>query len=515
MTSLWLTDETANAARSVEGLPESSDVVVVGAGITGLTTAVLLARAGKRVTVVEAQYVGAGATGNTTGKVSLLQGGKLSRIAAKHGREVLRDYVIGNTEGRDWLLRHCENHGLDVQREDDYAYAQSAKGVGKAKYVLSATREAGLDGAEWVDHADVPFPFRGGVRLRDQAQIDPMPFLNSLVTELETHGGRLVEGVRVTSVSGAGPLRISLQRSGNERQQEVSIRAERCVLATGIPILDRGGFFARVKPQRSYCLAFDVPGNITRPMFISVDSPTRSVRYAPTAAGDKLIVGGAGHTVGRADSAAAGIEELTRWATLHYPGAVRTHFWSAQDYHPIDELPYVGRLLPKFDRVFVATGFDKWGMSNGVAAALALSSQILGGRMDWSRAFASWSPHEAAGITSALMANLEVGFNLAKGWVTPSIASGATPGEGDGVVTGPPWHLQATSVVDGKTCVVSPVCPHLGGIVSWNDADRAWECPLHGSRFAPDGTLLEGPATKGLKLRECTTKEHEPSVTSS
>ena len=118
--------------------------------------------------------------------------------------------------------------------------------------------------------------------------------------------------------------------------------------------------------------------------------------------------------------------------------------------------------------------------------------------MDWRGAFASWSPHEAAGITTALMSNLEVGFNLAKGWVTPLAASGAEPSEGDGIVTGPPWHLEAKSVVDGETCVVSPVCPHLGGIVTWNGADRTWECPLHGSRFAPDGTLLEGPATRGL-----------------
>lgn len=503
MTSLWLADqaEPVSAVRGVDGVPESSDVVVVGAGITGLTTAVLLARAGKRVTVVEAQYVGAGTTGNTTGKVSLLQGTKLSRIASKHGRDVLRDYVTGNTEGRDWLLRHCEEHGLDVQREDDHSYAQGPDGVGTARSVLSATREAELDGAEWVERADVPFPFHGGVRLRDQAQIDPMPFLHSLVTEFEGHGGRVVEGVRVMSVSGTGPLRIAVQAShatGNVQQQQVSINAQQCVLATGIPILDRGGFFARLKPQRSYCLAFDVPGDVTRSMFIAVDSPTRSVRYAPSATGDKLIVGGAGHTVGRSDSAAAGIEQLTKWATLHYPGAVRTHFWSAQDYHPIDELPYVGPLLPKFSKVFVATGFDKWGMSNGVAAALALSSQMLGGRMDWRRAFASWSPHEAAGITTALKANLEVGFNLAKGWVTPMLASNATPSEGDGVVTGPPWHLRAQSTVNGETHVVSPVCPHLGGIVSWNDADCTWECPLHGSRFAPDGTLLEGPATKSL-----------------
>jgi nitrite reductase/ring-hydroxylating ferredoxin subunit len=276
------------------------------------------------------------------------------------------------------------------------------------------------------------------------------------------------------------------------------IRADQCVLATGIPILDRGGYFARLKPQRSYCLAFDVPGDITRPMFISVDSPTRSVRYAPFAGQEKLIVGGAGHTVGRAASAAQSVGELARWAVLHYPGAVQTHFWSAQDYAPIDELPYVGPILPGSDSVFVATGFDKWGMTNGVAAALALSSRILGGRMDWATAFASWSRHELSGLTTAVSANAEVGYHLVKGWLAPSAVRDAHPDEGDGVVAGPPWHLEAISRPDDSERTVSPVCPHLGGIVAWNDADHAWECPLHGSRFTADGELLEGPATRGL-----------------
>jgi glycine/D-amino acid oxidase-like deaminating enzyme len=497
MTSLWLADR-ANRPSSPKPLLEAdrdAEAVVVGAGITGLLTAVLLARAGKNVLVLEANFAGGGATGNTTAKISLLQGTKLSKILARHGQKRAQQYVDGNREGLSWLTQHCQDHGLSVQREDAYTYAQSEKGVPSARAELKACEALGLP-AEWVDEADVPFPFHGGVRLAGQAQFDPMPLLDSLIDELDERGGRLAQGVRVQKVSGDSD-KLSLQVRTLEGD-EFDVHAKQCVLATGIPILDRGGFFARLKPQRSYCMAYRVPGNITSGMYISTDSPTRSVRYAPTADGDRLIVGGAGHPVGHAKKPASSVQELDSWAKMHYPGAMQTHYWSAQDYSPIDELPYVGPILPGNKNIFVATGFDKWGMTNGAAAALALSSRILGGRMDWAEAFASWSPHELSGIPKAMQNNLEVGLYLARGWITPvTRILDRTPEDG-GVVSGPPWHLEGRSVVDGVERRVSPVCPHLGGIVNWNDSDESWECPLHGSRFAPDGRRLEGPATRDL-----------------
>lgn len=490
-TSLWLADRHRPAESDLE--QSSADVVVVGAGITGLVTAVLLTRAGKDVLVLEARTAGAVTTGNTTGKISLLQSTMLSKIVARHGADIARDYVRGNREGQDWVLRYCEANGVPVQQEDAYTYAQSAKEVPSARAELTAGRLAGLD-VDWDDDAGVPFPYHGGVRLADQAQFNPMPLLDSLIAELNNRGGRIGEGARVRSVSQQrGRVRLRVHSGDGE----VDVDAGQCVLATGIPILDRGGFFARLKPSRSYSFAFEVPGDIPRPMFISAGSPTRSVRYAPVDGGERLIVAGADHTVGR-KSPTAELKELSSWAQTHFPGAVQTHEWSAQDYTPIDRLPYVGPILPGNEKIFVATGFNKWGLTAGVAAALLLSSRILGGRMDWARAFAAWSPHEVTGITTAMQANLEVGFHMTKGWLMPIARSGASvPSEG-GLVSGPPWHLQAQCAVDGVQHRVSPVCPHLGGIVNWNDADKSWECPLHGSRFAPDGTLLEGPATRGL-----------------
>ncbi|MGZ6781009.1 MAG: NAD(P)/FAD-dependent oxidoreductase, partial [Mycobacterium sp.] len=298
MTSLWLANrgQAPWVASTLDAQVQSADVVVAGAGITGLTTAVLLARAGKSVLVLEARTVGACATGNTTGKISLLQGTHLSKIIERHGVETAKAYVDGNREGQEWLVHRCEANGVAVQREDAYTFAQTGKGVPSARAELAACEAVGLN-AKWNDDADVPFSYHGGVRLADQAQFDPIPFLDSLVVELLERGGRLVERSRVRSVSSRGNgLKLRVNGPGDD---EVEVRAGQLVLATGIPILDRGGFFARLKPSRSYCLAFKVPGTITRPMMISTDSPTRSVRYAPTPDGERLIVGGAGHPVGR------------------------------------------------------------------------------------------------------------------------------------------------------------------------------------------------------------------------
>ena len=162
--------------------PSHAEVIVVGAGITGLMTAVLLARAGKDVLVLEARAVGACATGNTTAKVSLLQGSHLSKILSKHGRGVACAYVDGNREGQSWVLNQCASHGVAVQREDAYTYAQSGEGATSARAEFEACRAVGLP-ATWEADAEVPFPYHGGVRLPEQAQFDPMSFLDALAVE--------------------------------------------------------------------------------------------------------------------------------------------------------------------------------------------------------------------------------------------------------------------------------------------------------------------------------------------
>lgn len=494
MTSVWLDDH--EAAQTTDSLVAgtSYNAVVVGAGITGLTTALLLARAGLSVAVLEARFMGAVTTGNTTAKLSLLQGSVLSGIQKHFSNKVLRAYVEGNREGQDWMLRYLAERDVAVQRRDAYTYAGSEAGTGAVDSEFEACRSAGLDVAR-VSACGLPFSSFGAIRLLNQAQFNPMAVVSTLAQDIRSRGGIIAEGVRVHDVSTGARSTVSSQQG--------DVFADHVILATGTPILDRGLYFAKLEPSRSYAMAFRVPGapgSIPQDMYVSIDSPTRSLRTAPIRGEELLLVGGNGHIVGRNADTKKNVDDLEAWTEEHFPGAERTHSWSAQDYKSANMVPFVGWLPRGRGKIFLATGYNKWGMTNSVAAALTLSADILGGHLPWSQTL----HHRITGpadVATAATINANVGIQLTKGWLGAERSSlpAAVPAEGAGVVGSEQRRPVAISTVDGVTCALSAVCTHLGGIVTWNTAERSWDCPLHGSRFASDGTLLEGPAVRDLQ----------------
>ncbi|GGF16448.1 FAD-dependent oxidoreductase [Williamsia phyllosphaerae] len=497
MTSVWLENDRFEH-RTPLPVGERFDHVIVGAGITGLVTAILLARSGARVAVLEARHIGGGTTGSTTAKVSLLQGSRLSTLAEKHGVDTLRHYVDANRIGMDWLLDFCASASVSVDRESAITYATTDSGAETVRSEHRLAREAGLD-AQMTTTSELPFATIAAVELADQAQLDPMPLLHALSAELRSLGGVVVEDARVVGVGWAG-----LRSTVSVRTNRGEITAGTVVLATGTPILDRGGFFGRLTAQRSYVGTFDVGDRAPSGMYLAADSPTVSLRYVrrPGASDEPerrvLMVGGFGHEVARGGSERSHVQELFAWTRGNYPDAVLENRWSAQDYSSIDELPYVGPLLPGESRIQVATGFAKWGMTNGVAAALAISEQLLGTGETWAATLRTWRPSELRALPTAAKTNAQVGLHMTRGWTRVVLSGESEPGEGEGVVFRRGLRPVGRCTVDGQTSTVSPICTHLYGILDWNDAEKSWDCSLHGSRFTATGRVIEGPATEAL-----------------
>ena len=452
--ALWRDRPSAIVADPV---PDRVQDLVVGAGITGLVTGLLLARAGRRVAVLEARDVGAGTTGSSSAKVSLLQGTRLSAVARRHSDDVAAAYLEANREGQAWLVRFCQTHGVPFQVRRAVTFAASADAVSELEKEFEVEERLGL-GSTWSAHEDVPFDLHAAIVLPDQAQVDPIALADALAGEIQAHGGLICTHQRVVDIDlSGGPARVRLAEGGE-------IATAHVVLATGSPILDRGFHFATMQAQRSYVIALS---GATAPdgMFLSVGSPTVSVRDEPERG--LVLVGGFGHVTGRAGSPQGHLDRLRSWATTTFPGATENFAWGAQDYSPFDAVPDVSALPWSDDRVHVATGYGKWGMTNGVAAALAISADTLGEVPHWADRMRG--PANGRAVVDLAAFNAGVAARMVNS--LPARVAGARP-----------------------------ICTHLGGVLCWNDAESTWDCPLHGSRFTATGEVIEGPAVKPVKV---------------
>ena len=470
-----------------------ADVVVVGGGVTGLTTALLLAQRGVSVTVLEAARLCAGTTGYTTAKVTSLHSLIYAQLVEQKGEESARLYAEANQAALESISAIVGSLGIDCQftRASAYTYTVSEDQRAAIEAEVTAAQSLGLP-ASLTNETDLPYPVTAAVRFDNQAHFHPCRYALGLASAIEAAGGTIFEGSRAVDIAERDDALV-VNTEGGE------VRAEAGVVATLLPFLDIGGFFAKAHPSRSYAMSVRCHGAVPTGMYLSVDSPTRSIRPVEVDGAAGLVIGGPSHKPGDADDTERFYSDLEAWARETFDVEAVGHRWSAQDYTTLDRIPYVGR-CPGTDRLFVGTGCGKWGMTGGTVAAMINADLVTGRENPWAEVFDAGRVGNAGAVKKFVKENASVGMHFVKDRVERLRAGDVgelAPGEGavvrvDGRAVGA--YRDA-----GKVHAVSVTCTHLGCTLGWNPAETSWDCPCHGSRFTHTGEIIEGPATRPLE----------------
>ena len=431
MASLWT--ETAKLPQ-FQPLKESvrTDVLIIGGGMAGLLCAYQLQQAGVDYILVEADTIGCGITKNTTAKITSQHGLIYHQLLQTFGEEKARLYLQANQEALAQYRTLCQTINCDFSEQSNYVYAIDDKE--KLKQELSALKTLGFP-AKFTNSLPIPVETVGAIMFPDQAQFHPLKFLASIAKDL-----RIYEHTPIRELA---PHRATTDHG--------TINAKNIIVATHFPVLNKhGSFFLKLYQHRSYCLALEnVPA--VSGMYVDESKTGLSFRMHD----NLLILGGGSHRTGKTGG---GWEELESFSRQHYPGARIKYRWATQDCMSLDGVPYIGRYSRSADGLYVATGFNKWGMTSAMVAAQLLTDLVTG----------KGSPYEEVFSPSRSILHPQLGINA----------------------------------VEAVTNLLTPTtkrCPHLGCALKWNPREHTWDCPCHGSRFEHDGKLIDGPSTGDLK----------------
>jgi len=469
--------------------------LVVGAGITGITTAHLLAQAGKRVIVIEMRGVGSGETGNTTAHLTEVLDARYHRISQKFGQQSAQHVAESKRKAIDYIERCVGRLGIDCgfRRVPGFLFTETQDDIDELKEELEALHKV-ASRASWVDKLSLPFAVAGALRIENQAQFHPLRYLEAVVKEMCSMGVKIYSQTRIIDVQEGQPCRATTDRG--------VITARDVVLATHVPVTNRVALHMKIAAYRSYAVAGQTSTKLPLGLYWDTADPYHYIRAvnAPGSADESwLIIGGEDHKTGTQSKASARYRNLERYAerfALNDP-AMR---WSGQIMEPVDGLPFIGTNTHS-KHVYVATGYAGQGMTYGTLAGLLLSDAITGQTNPWAEIYSATRIKPAAQVNRFVAENIDYPAHIVRDrFVRGEVAS----------VNDIPLSEGKLVRIHGKMLAVfrdsadqlhyqSAVCPHLGCYVRWNNTERSWDCPCHGSRFDVLGKVLNGPAVSDLQ----------------
>ncbi|GAA4115669.1 FAD-dependent oxidoreductase [Enteractinococcus coprophilus] len=463
------------------------DVCIIGGGITGLLTAFELSEAGQRVAILEAERLASVVTGHTTAKLTSQHGARYARLSQELGADVARSYAQANQDALQRIRDIAAELQIEeaIQTTDAYVYGTAPSSVEALRAEAQAAQDAGLP-ASFTTDVPVPFETVGAVRFTDQAQLHPRRLLIRLAEVLAERGVQIFESTSANEMSFDDQWTVS--------SEEGQVRADNVIVAALTPTAGVGSnLFEQMYCHQGFVVAMPLGNGQTIPegVLISYDRPMRSVRVIERPEGPLLQVTG-GAYVENPNIGDEPYDDLEGWAREHFDVGEAEYRWTTQDYSTADGLPLIGSLAD--DGLYIATGFGGWGLTTAGVAAAIIRDAITQEQVTSQYRDIFDPARELSGVDSALIsARTSSGTDRDANEIIGQL----TPGDAAVVCSGGE-QLAVHRDNHGELNVVSAVCTHLGGIVLWNKSNSQWGCPCHGSKFLPDGSVVNGPAETPL-----------------
>jgi glycine/D-amino acid oxidase-like deaminating enzyme/nitrite reductase/ring-hydroxylating ferredoxin subunit len=493
--SVWAATETT-PSRSFLKEDLRADVCVVGAGIAGMTTAYLLARAGKTVVVLDDGPIGGGMTGRTTAHLVTALDDRYFELERLHGEAGARLAAESHAASIDRIESIVKEEKIDCEFErlDGYLFVPPGESKKILERELEAVHRTGLTNIEMVERAPMKsFDTGKALRFPRQAQFHPLKYLSGLARAIERDGGRIYNQTHASKIEGGEPARI-------ETVAGHTVDADAVVVATNTPVNDLFAIHTKQAAYLTYVIGARVPkDSVTRALYWDTPDPYHYVRIESADGHDVLISGGEDHKSGQKDDANRRFAALERWTRARFPMMTEIEYrWSGEVFEPIDGLAFIGRNPLDADNVFIATGDSGNGMTHGTIAGMLITDLIMGKANEWAKLYdPSRKTLSAAG--EFVKENLNVAEQYSDLVMPGEVDStDEIKPESGAVVRRGLKKIAAYKDKDGAVNELSAVCPHLGCIVDWNSLEKTWDCPCHGSRFDALGQVIMGPANSDL-----------------
>lgn len=474
------------------------DVCIVGGGITGIISAYLLAKEGLKVAVLEADQLLSGTTGHTTAKVTAQHGLIYDELITNIGESQAKRYYEANRQALQFIEEtiHELQVDCDFENEDAYVYATTKEYAKKVEKEKEAYDKLGIDG-ELVETIPLNIEVENAIIMKKQAQFHPLKFLSRLIEELKEMGVQIYENTTAVNVESTSYVTVLTNK-------DYRITANHLLICSHFPFYEGLGLYStRLYADRSYVVAGKPAKSYPGGIYVSADQPTRSVRSVRIEGEEVVLAVGENHKTGQGKDTIYHYEALRDFGEQVFGWEEMLYRWSAQDITTIDKLPYIGEITSNEPNILIATGYRKWGMTNGTLAALLMRDIVIGRKNPFEDLFTPSRFHATPSIKNLLKQNLNVAGQLIKRKLeTSNMNLEALERNEARIIRYKGERKGVYRDSSGQLYIVDTTCTHIGCEVEWNSGDRSWDCPCHGSRFSYNGDVLEGPAEKPLQKHD-------------